>query len=332
MSRPASAGAESSESPGCEVSRRLFLGGVATTAAATLATDARGQSAEQVNVEAFISGVRAARVFDLGFNWDQSSPVLSVNPPYAFALNATHRQTYEIFGTAPGSQVSWTSEILYFSGQHGAPTIDAIGHIGRNLKLHGGIDAVQATSRPDGIGNDLGIETFPRDLLLSRGVLLDVARTIAGGALDPLPPGFEITAKHLEDAARAQAVRVNRGDAVLIRTGWGQYFGKDNARYLGEKSPGPGVDAGQWLVAQGVRLTGTDTATYEVRPPVHGKELFPVHMLMIADNGIYLVENANLEELGAARVHVFCLVVPPLRIRGASGSPLRMLALTPRQS
>ena len=332
MSRPGPTSPESPERPGGEVTRRLFLGGVATAAAATLATDARGQSAEQVNVEAFISGVRAARVFDLGFNWDQSSPVLSLNPPYAFALNATHRQTYEVFGSAPGSQVSWTSEILYFSGQHGAPTIDAIGHIGRNLKLHGGVDAVQATSRPDGIGNDLGIETFPRDLLLSRGILLDVARAVAGGGADPLPPGFEITAKHLEDTARAQAVRVDRGDSVLIRTGWGQYFGKDNPRYLGEKSPGPGVDAGRWLAAQGVRLTGADTATYEVRPPVHGKELFPVHMLMIADNGIYLVENANLEELGAARVHVFCLVVPPLRIRGASGSPLRMLALTPRQS
>ena len=331
MSGPASTGPDPSDPPGGELSRRVFLGGVATATAATLATETCAQSAEQVNVEAFISGVRAARVFDLGFNWDQSSPVLSLNPPYAFALNATHRQTYEIFGTVPGSQVSWTSEILYFSGQHGAPTIDAIGHIGRNLKLHGGVDAVQATSRPDGIGNDLGIETFPRDLLLSRGILLDVARTVAGGAADPLPPGFEITAKHLEDTARAQGVRVNRGDAVLIRTGWGQYFGKDNARYLGEKSPGPGVDAGQWLAAQGVRLTGADSATYEVRPPVHGKELFPVHMLMIADNGIYLVENANLEELGAARVHVFCLIVPPLRIRGASGSPLRMLALTPRQ-
>jgi kynurenine formamidase len=314
-----------------DVSRRIFLGGVAS-AAATLAADVSAQTPEQVNVEAFISGVRAARVFDLGFNWDQSSPVLSLNPPYAFALNATHRQTHEVFGSAPGSQVSWTSEILYFSGQHGAPTIDAIGHIGRNLKLHGGVDAVQATSRPDGIGNDLGIEAFPRDLLLSRGVLLDVARVVAGGAADPLPPGFEITAKHLEDAARAHGVRVTRGDSVLIRTGWGQYFGKDNARYLGEKSPGPGVDAGRWLVGQGVRLTGTDTATYEVRPAVNGKELFPVHMLMIADNGIYLVENANLEELGATGVQLFCLVVPPLRIRGASGSPLRMLAMTPRRS
>ncbi len=320
------------DAPADAVSRRIFLGGAATAAAATLATDARAQTPLQVNVEAFISGVRAARVFDLGFTWDQSAPVLSLNPPYALALNATHRQTHEIYGSAPGSQVSWTSEMLYFSGQHGAPTIDAIGHIGRNLKLHGGVDAVQATSRPDGIGNDLGIEAFPPDLLLSRGVLLDVARAVAGGAADPLPPGLEITAKHLEDAARAQGVRVTRGDSVLIRTGWGQYFAKDNARYLGEKSPGPGVDAGRWLVAQGARLTGTDTATYEVRPAVSGKELFPVHMLMIADHGIYLVENANLEEIGAARVHLFCLVVPPLRIRGASGSPLRMLALTPRQS
>jgi kynurenine formamidase len=314
------------------VSRRLFLGGVATAAATTVATDAGAQAPELVNVEAFITGVRAARVFDLGFTWDQSAPLLSFNPPYALALNATHRQTHEIFGSAPGSQVSWTSEIIYFSGQHGAPTIDAIGHIGRNLKLHGGVDAVQATSRPDGIANDLGIDAFPRDLLLSRGVLLDVARVVAGGRPDPLAPGIEVTAKHLEDAARAHNVQVKRGDSVLIRTGWGQYFGKDNARYLGEKSPGPGVDAGRWLAAQGARLTGTDTATYEVRPAVHGKELFPVHMLMIADHGIYLIENANLEELGAAGVHLFCLVVPPLRIRGASGSPLRMLALTPRQA
>ena len=55
-------------------------------------------------------------------------------------------------------------------------------------------------------------------------------------------------------------------------------------------------------------------------------------MLLIADHGVYLVENANLEELGAAGVHLFALVVPPLRIRGASGSPLRMLGLTPKQA
>ena len=80
-----------------EVSRRMFLSGAATAAATTLAAEASAQSPERVNVEGFISGVRAARVFDLGFTWDQSAPVLSLNPPYAFALNATHRQTHEVF-------------------------------------------------------------------------------------------------------------------------------------------------------------------------------------------------------------------------------------------
>ena len=313
-----------------DLSRRDLIAGAATAAAASTLVTALGEEARAQAVpdaEGFVAGLRAARVFDLGFTWDQTSPVLSLNPPYAFALNATHRQTHEIFGTVPGSQVSWASEILYFSGQHGAPTIDAIGHIGRSLKLHGGVDAVAATSRPDGIGNNLGIEAFPADLLVSRGVLLDVARVVAGGRPDPLPPDVAITGKHLEDAARAHGVTVGRGDSVLIRTGWGQYFGKDNARYLGEKSPGPNVDAARWLTARGVRLTGTDTATYETRPAVNGPELFPVHMHLIADHGVYIVENANLEELSAAGAHLFGLVVPPLRIRGASGSPLRMLAL-----
>jgi kynurenine formamidase len=312
-----------------DLSRRLFVGGLATAAAAAVAADTRAQTPEQVNVEAFISGVRAARVFDLGFTWDQSAPLLSLNPPYAFALNATHRQTHEVFGTAPGSQVSWASEMLYMSGQHGAPTIDAIGHIGRNLKLHGGVDAVQATSRPDGIGNDLGIDAFPRDLLLSRGILLDVARVVANGAADPLPPGFEITGAHLDATAKAQGVEVRPGDSLLIRTGWGQFFGKDNGKFLGEQSPGPGQDAARWIIDHKVRLAGDDTATFEKRPAAYGKELFSVHMMLLADNGIYIVENMNLEPLAAARVYTIALVITPLKIQGATGSPLRAIALAP---
>src|SRR5256886_13668328 len=60
------------------------------------------------------------------------------------------------------------------------------------------------------------------------------------------------------------------------------------------------------------------------RPAAYGKELFSVHMMLLADNGIYIVENANLEPLSAARAHVVCLIVAPLRIQGASGSPLRV--------
>jgi kynurenine formamidase len=307
------------------ISRRQWLGAAALAGAAAAVGVADAQP--RPSADDLVRTVRGARVFDLSFTWNEASPVLGLNPPYAFALNRTHKMTYEIFGQVPGSRVSWASDIMYFSGQHGSPTLDAIGHIGRDLKLHGGVDAVAATATPGGIGNGLGMETFPVDLMLNRAVMLDVARQVAGGRPDPLPPGFEITGAHLEQTARAQSVEVRPGDSLLIRTGWGQYFGKDNAKFLGEQSPGPGQDAARWIIDHKVRLAGDDTATFEKRPAAYGKELFSVHMMLLADSGIYIMENANLEPLGDAKVGVALLIVTPLKIQGASGSPLRVLAV-----
>jgi len=289
------------------ISRRQWLGAAALAGAAAAVGVADAQP--RPSADDLVRTVKSARVFDLSFTWNEASPVLGLNPPYAFALNRTHKMTYEIFGQVPGSRVSWASDIMYFSGQHGSPTLDAIGHIGRDLKLHGGVDAVAATATPGGIGNGLGMETFPVDLMLNRAVMLDVARQVAGGRPDPLPPGFEITGAHLEQTARAQ------------------YFGKDNAKFLGEQSPGPGQDAARWIIDHKVRLAGDDTATFEKRPAAYGKELFSVHMMLLADSGIYIMENANLEPLGDAKVGVALLIVTPLKIQGASGSPLRVLAV-----
>jgi kynurenine formamidase len=310
-----------------DVSRRQWL----QAAGAAALTAAAGPAAAQgrPGTDALVRAVKGARVFDLSFTWNEQAPVLGLNPPFSFALNRTHRMTHEIFGQAPGSRVSWASEIMYFSGQHGSPSIDAIGHIGRDLKLHGGVDATQATSTPGGIGANLGIETFPLDLMLNPYLLLDVARHVAGGKADPLPAGFEITARHLEDTAKAQGVDVRRGDSLLIRTGWGAFFAKDNARYLGDQSPGPGVDAARWIVARGVRLAGNDTATFEKRPAAYGRELFGVHMILLADHGVYIMENADLDGLAAAQAWTGVLVVTPLKVQGGTGSPLRALALTP---
>jgi kynurenine formamidase len=305
--------------------RRQWLGGAALATAAALTGTADAQT--RPSADELVRAVKGARVFDLSFTWNDQSPLLSLNPPYAFALNRTHKMTHEIFGQVPGSRVSWASDIMYLSGQHGSPTLDAIGHIGRDLKLHGGVDAVAATATPGGITHNLGIEAFPVDLMLNRAVVLDVARHLAGGKPDPLAPGFEITGAHLDATAKAQGVEVRPGDCVLIRTGWGQFFGKDNAKFLGEQSPGPGQDAAKWIIDHKVRLAGDDTATFEKRPAAYGKELFSVHMMLLADNGIYIMEAANLEPLGDAKVGVALLVVTPLKIQGASGSPLRALAI-----
>ncbi len=309
-----------------DLTRRQWLGGAAL-AGAVAASGGAAQAQSRVSADDLVRTVKGARVFDLSFVWNDRSPVLGLNPPYAFALNRTHKMTHEIYGQAPGSRVSWASDIMYFSGQHGSPTLDAIGHIGRDLKLHGGVDAVAATATPGGIGNGLGMETFPVDLMLNRAVILDVARQVAGGRPDPLPPGFEVTGAHLEATAKAQGVEVRPGDSLLIRTGWGQFFATDNAKFLGEQSPGPGQDAARWIIDHKVRLAGDDTATFEKRPAAYGKELFSVHMMLLADHGIYIMENANLEPVGDAKVGVALLIVTPLKIEGATGSALRVLAL-----
>jgi len=72
-----------------------------------------------------------------------------------------------------------------------------------------------------------------------------------------------------------------------------------------------------------------------MRPPVVTSptfQVFPVHMLLIPDSGIYIIENLNLEELAEAKAYEFVVVVPPLKILGGTGSALRVFALVPRDN
>lgn len=290
---------------------------------------------DDTRAQRLIFQVREARVIDLSHTWEIQSPVASVNPPYSFALSATHGKTRGTFND--GGQLSFAAEEMHWSGQHGVPSIDAIGHIGRDGRLFGGVDAERTTADPrgigaSGVGEHLGIDRFPQELLVNRGVLLDVATLVQGDA-SPLPASFEITGAHLEQAALRQGVRVRSGDTVFIRTGWGAYFKGNAALYAGENSPGPGLDAAEWLIRRGARVVGNDTLTFEKRPPVVTApkfQVFPVHMRLIADSGLYIVENLDLEELAAARAYEFAVVVPPLKVKGGTGSAVRIFALVAR--
>ena len=290
---------------------------------------------DSANAGELLRTIKKARLIDLSHTWDKFSPIASVNPTYSFALVSTHAGTRGMFGD--GGQLSFAAEVMHFSGQHGAPSIDAIGHIGRDGKLFGGLDAAAATSNPDGIGAsgvgaNLSIDKFPVDLLVNRGILLDVARMIQGDS-SPLPATFEITAAHLEQAAKRQHVRLKKGDTVFIRTGWGQYFKSNTALYSGANSPGPSLDGANFLIKNGARVVGDDTLTFEQRPPIVTSptfQVFPVHMRVIADSGVFIIENLNLEELSEAKAYEFVVVVPPLKVLGGTGSALRAFALVPR--
>src|SRR5512134_3698655 len=323
--------------------RRSFMKTAGAAAAGLALAEALAGAQAQAHgrpdrIDDFIHDVQRARIFDLSHTWDENSPIASVNPPYAMALAATHENTRGTFGD--GGQLSFTSEIQQWSGQHGAPSIDALGHIGHNGFLFGDVDAAAATSDARGLGRSgvgahLDIAHYPTELLVNRGVLLDVARFVQGN-WDPLPPAFNITDEHLAETARHQGVRIRNGDTVLIRTGWGTLFADDPAIYKGDDAAGVGVAGARYLVKRKARVVGNDTLTFEVRPPIAFPpdvplfQVFPVHMILIPDNGINIIENYFLEEIAAAKEYEFLLVVPPIKIRGGTGSALRSFAMVPR--
>jgi kynurenine formamidase len=267
-----------------------------------------------------LRAMQSAQVVDLNFVWDSRSPLLAFNPPFAASLVNTHKQTN---GWIP--QIAFAADMMFFSGQHGAPTIDALGHISHDGKLFGGLPADQ-NEGPNGLAA-LGIEVYPKEKYVNRGVLLDVARY---KGMDALAPGYEITAADLEATAKAQGVEVRAGDSVLIRTGFGKLFG-DKAKYMGLR-PGPGESACTWLAAKKVFLSGDDQLTYEVYP--EKGTIFPCHRILIADSGIYIVENVNLEELApllaARKNYEFALVINPPKLRGMTGAAINAFAIVPK--
>ncbi|HAK56745.1 MAG: cyclase family protein [Vicinamibacterales bacterium] len=262
--------------------------------------------------------VTGARVIELNFIWGNDAPVLELNPPFRISLPSTHANTAP---SMPGG-LAFAGDVMETSGQHGAPTIDAIGHISHDGQLYGGVSATDSES--DAGLTALGIENYPSDKFINRGVLLDVARYKGVDALDP---GYEITPEDLEGTVAAQGVELRAGDSIVIRTGFGAFFEGDQARYTGFR-PGVGEAGATWLAEQNPFLAGMDTLTFDVVPEA-GTE-FPAHRTLIPGAGVYLVENMNLEALGselAGSPGEFALVINPLRYRGATASPLNAFAL-----
>ena len=96
------------------------------------------------------------------------------------------------------------------------------------------------------------------------------------------------------------------------------------ARYLSQgHGPGPSLAGARWLSEHGVFAAGSDTVAFEKIP----SETMPVHVHLLVESGIHIIECLNLEELAAAKVREFLFVGAPLKIRGATGAPLRPLAL-----
>ena len=268
--------------------------------------------------DAFAAQLAAARVLDLEQPRFAGMPTHPAHKPaYFYGLYRRHRDTYRPASEGPRSGSSGVLTMMEHSGTH----IDALCHQAYDLTMFGGVRVDEAESMSG--FSALGIETVPP--LLGRGVFLDVA---AWKGVDRLGPNASIGVEDLQRCAEAQSVRVRRGDVLLVRTGYGAYW-NDEATYM--TCAGVGKSGTLWAADQGVTAVGADNLAWDTlgeRDPETGSTLF-AHVHLLQRRGIYIMENMNLEALSAAKAYSFAFVGIPLKLRGATGSPIRPLALIP---
>ncbi|HLI14638.1 MAG TPA: cyclase family protein [Acidimicrobiales bacterium] len=256
-------------------------------------------------------------VFDLGRPMFAGMPQSPNHPEFRLALQRRHGDVVRADGSSAANEVIVT-------GGHVGTHLDALCHVSFEGRLYGGLDADDA--QRGGRFAALGVETVAP--FVCRAVLLDVPRALGLGRC---APAYEITPEDLEACASSQA-RPRPGDVVLIRTGWGQLF-DDRDAYIGRSSgvPGPGEAAARWLAATSPRAVGDDTIAFERLAPGAGHALLPAHRVLLVEAGVHIVEMLDLERLAAAGVYEFFFVMAPLALVGATGSPVRPLALAARR-
>jgi kynurenine formamidase len=271
-------------------------------------------TSESVTSTLLATLARGTRTIELGQPLFTGMPSSPNHPGFRMSLTRRHGDMTRPDGGSASSEVLIT-------GGHVGTHIDALAHVSHEGKLHGGVDA-EAAQR-GGRFAEHGAERIPP--IITRGVLLDVAAVYG---VDVLDGGYGITRADLLAAVERAGVSPTEGDVALVRTGWARHF-SEPARYLGHDSGVPGLteDAAAWLAAAGVIATGADTTAYEQIPAGEGHRVLPVHRLLLVDHGIHIIEHLNLEDAAEAGLSEFLFVLTALRIVGATGSPIRPVAV-----
>lgn len=272
-----------------------------------------------------LSLVKTGQVFSLGIDFEEGmlTPGAAMKS-YSIAPHLRHSDPSPI---DPGTAAAETIRMSIHVGTH----IDALCHIAEKqdgagnptadgeARLYAGDGLTVAASEcVNSAGQQhLAIEKMPPIVL--RGVLLDVA---ACQGVDTLPPAYAIDAADIRAAMTRQGTAIGADTAVLVRTG-SYHLLRDGDPVYRDAQTGLNLEAAQFLVEQGMTLVGADNMAVEAMPPMDHS----VHRFLLVNSGITHVENLNLDELAAARIYEFLLIIAPLKLTGATGSWVNPLAI-----
>lgn len=202
--------------------------------------------------------------------------------------------------------------------------LDALPHFFWQGRGYNGLEA-SAVSKTEGITR--GSVDAVRDGIVTRGVLLDIADL---RHIDWMEGGEAISVGDLVNAAKRSGIQVGRGDALLVRTGYGAKRRRIGPDPITAMRPGLSAGCLPWLHEHEIAVLGSDTAS-DVSPSSYTEMPYPIHTIGLSAMGLWLIDNCDLEDLAAACAELsrfeFQFVLAPLGIEGATGSPVNPLAI-----
>jgi kynurenine formamidase len=257
--------------------------------------------------------VRTGKVYELGHVYSPDMPLIG-NRSYKMSLVG-----YPTFGPFENGLVGQDDMLCTEIGQVGTQ-LDGFGHAGLKVQM---ADGSEKAVFYNGFTSDemyspygllqLGVETIKP--LITRGILIDVPGYMG---LDTLPRGYEITLADVRGALERQQIdeaSIQPGDAIFIRSGWAEFW-SDTAKIRDmEGYPEASKEVGKWLVEKKISLVGEDLATHAF------------HIDLLLHHGILMLEFMALTELAQDEVYEFLFLLAPIRLKGATGSPVRPLAI-----
>jgi len=174
----------------------------------------------------------------------------------------------------------------------------------------------------------VGISHMAEHGVQGRAVLLDLrhhlgdARQAVGGTL-------------LQDLMRADGIELQPGDVLLLHTGLGEAVLNGGELDGGAVLDGGDAELQEWVRSSGVAAIAADNHAVEAFPAIRhrpGDPVLPLHELCLFRLGVHLGELWWLGDLARhlrqQSRHAFLLTAPPLRLPGATGSPVTPIATT----
>jgi kynurenine formamidase len=271
-----------------------------------------------------ISKIQSGKIYDLSVEYFVGMPSFDAlgDPAYQYWLTHTPHGTVvdnpNGLGIEMNEKVSYTGDAISMY-THMGTHIDALNHFGLNGKIWNGFTPEKHLG--DKGWKKTGAETIPP--IIARGVLIDIP---AYKNVKYLEENYRINPDDLKGALTRQKVDLEEGDVVVIRTGQAAKY-LDAQKYL-DNYPGINLDAVKWMVEEkNIMLLGADNLSFEAFPPERKDNWVPVHTYLLAEKGVMFIEQMYLEELAKDEVYEFAFISASLKLRGASGSPMRPLAI-----